>query len=70
MVYNIGQPRSVYDIDTALQAYWNSRTFRENQAAYHEILLFGGNDGWGSNTFGEKIAKLLRKLAIFFEGKG
>jgi len=62
-----GPPRSVFDLDTALQAYWNSRTPREDQAAYHEILLFGGRDGYGSGGWRDAVVRWLRLLALRIE---
>ena len=50
----------VYDLDSALGAYWTASNLREEQAAYHEILLFGGNDGWTSH--GSRKAWVIRKL--------
>jgi len=58
----------VHDLDTALAAYWSATSRREDQAAYHEILLFGGPDGYPNH--GPKrtaIIRWLRKLALWLE---
>jgi hypothetical protein len=65
---------SVTDLQTATDAYWSANSFREEQAAYHEILLFGGPDGWhnvnsrGGPTWRGRIARFLRLAAIWIEG--
>jgi len=64
---------NVHDLDSALTAYWSARNRRENQAAYHEILLFGGRDGWhqvshkGGPTWRGRVARWLRQLALKVE---
>lgn len=69
------QPNNVTDLSSALDAYWTAKSRREDQAAYHEILLFGGNDGWhqvgnsGGPTWRGWLAKVLRKSALLIEGK-
>lgn len=58
----------VHNLDTALEAYWASGTPRENQAAYHEILLFGGLDGYpGPSPYRAAVARALRRLALWVE---
>ncbi len=58
----------VRNLNEAYDAYWSSKTFRENQAAYHEILLFGGKDGY---RFGWRVAvaRWLRLMALKIEPK-
>lgn len=60
--------RSVSNLAQAYDAYWAASTCREDQAAYHEILLFGGNDG---HCFAEGwrawAARVLRRLALKIE---
>jgi len=54
----------VCDLDTALRAYWSATSHREDQAAYHEILLFGGPNGYPSHgPIRERIIRWLRRLA-------
>ena len=59
---------NVRDVQSALDAYWSAGNRREEQAAYHEILLFGGKDGWTSH--GPKraaIIRWLRRLAAWLD---
>lgn len=63
------KPAHVHDLDTALQAYWSATSTREDTAAYHQMLLFGGIDGYPS--YGPKratVARWLRKLALWVGG--
>jgi hypothetical protein len=57
----------VHDLRSALNAYWGAVTPREDQAAYHEILLFGGNDGWRDRGWRTTLARWLRCLALRVE---
>ncbi len=64
---------NVTNLNSALHAYWNAKNGREDQAAYHEILLFGGPDGWhqvaarGGSTWRGIIARALRRAALWIE---
>jgi hypothetical protein len=59
---------SVVDLETALFAYWQAKTLREEQAAYHQILLFGGFDGYPNTGKCRTVsARWLRKLALKIE---
>lgn len=64
---------NVINLESALQAYWRAKSRREDQAAYHEILLFGGIDGWhqvgprGGPTWRGRAARWLRILALTIE---
>lgn len=63
------KPDHVHDLDTAMQAYWSATTTREDTAAYHQILLFGGVDGYPD--YGKTrttIARWLRKAALWVAG--
>ncbi len=60
-------PSSVHDLRTATKAYWGARTVREDQAAYHEMLLFGGEDGWRDRCWRTTLARWLRKVALLVE---
>ncbi len=61
---------SVDDLSTALDAYWSAHSRREEQAAYHEILLFGGPDGYRlSPKPAVWIVRRLRMLAYWIEQK-
>lgn len=58
----------VYDLDSALNAYWNALSRREDQAAYHEILLFGGKDGFPSHGEARTlIVRTLRRIAYWLD---
>lgn len=60
----------VHDIVTAYSAYWAAKSPREEQAAYHEILLFGGYDGFPPPSKARTwAARKLRKLALIIEGR-
>jgi hypothetical protein len=61
----------VFDLQSAVEAYWQAKTHREQQAAYHEILLFGGFDSYGFAGFGWRgaVVRWLRRLAYRIEGK-
>jgi hypothetical protein len=60
--------KRVHDLDTALQAYWNATSHREDHAAYHEILLFGGPNGYPSHgPWREWCIRTLRRLALWLE---
>jgi len=51
-----------------LNAYWSATNHREMQAAHHEILLFGGKDGYpNSSQWRTFLARKLRQLALFVE---
>lgn len=67
-ISKLGPPCSVFNLDTACQAYWNSHSWRENQAAYHEMLLFGARDGWYDAGWRLTAARVLRRLALWIEG--
>lgn len=55
----------VHNLDTATKAYWGAHSRREEQAAYHEILLFGGRDGYpAAPPWRCAIARMLRRLAL------
>jgi hypothetical protein len=58
----------VSDLKSALDAYWSASTHREDQAAYHEILLFGGKDGWTSHgPWKAGIIRKFRQLAAWLD---
>lgn len=59
----------VWNLQTALDAYWGAKSSREEQAAYHEIILFGGKDGYGADDWRSATARLLRRLALWIEGE-
>lgn len=54
--------RWVRDLQSASAAYWDASNAREQQAAYHEILLFGGKDGYPSH--GRSRAWIIRVLRL------
>jgi len=57
-----------YNLNDAIKAYWSATNAREEQAAYHEMLLFGGKDGYPiSSQWRIFLARKLRQLAIFIE---
>jgi hypothetical protein len=58
----------VTDLSSALDAYWTASSRREDQAAYHEILLFGGPDGYPSHGKARTaVIRWLRQLALWIE---
>jgi len=58
----------VTDLKSALDAYWAAHSFREQQAAYHEILLFGGKDGYTNDPrWRAAIVRALRLFAHWIE---
>jgi hypothetical protein len=60
----------VTDLASAYDAYWGSRSPREDQAAYHEILLFGGRDGWAPDPkWRAALARWARRFAGWVEAK-
>ena len=50
----------------ALKAYWSASTPGEERAAYYEILLFGGIDGY-RNGWRSTVARWLRRAALLVE---
>jgi hypothetical protein len=54
-------------LDMAFQRYWSAKSAREEQAAYHEILLFGGKDSYSLDGWRTALARLLRRAACFIE---
>jgi hypothetical protein len=55
----------VHDLQSAISAYWSAHSRREEQAAYHEMLLYGavyGRLGWRG-----RFAAWLRRLALRFD---
>lgn len=67
---------NVLKLEDALEAYWEAKNYRDRQAAYHEVLLFGGKDGWhqvgprGGSTWRGHIARWLRLAALKIEQRG
>ena len=59
---------NVHDLDSALSAYWEAKTPREAEAAYHEVLFYGGCDAYAAG-WRPRVARWLRKLALVVEGK-
>ena len=58
----------VTNLREAVDAYWNSHSRREEQAAYHEILLFGGPDGYpDASAWRCSVTRWLRRLALWIE---
>jgi hypothetical protein len=55
---------TVNNLHSAVEAYWGAHSGREEQAAYHEILLYGGIDGYGAGGWRGWLAALLRRLAL------
>lgn len=61
-------PELVHSLKDATDVYWASNTRREMQAAYHEILLFGGKDGYRLG-WRNTVARWLRILALKIESQ-
>lgn len=58
----------VTNLQSAYNAYWGAKSRRDEQAAYHEILLFGGRDGYPSGSrWRIWAAQHLRRLALWVE---
>ncbi len=57
----------VWNLETALDAYWGAKSSREEQAAYHEVLLFGGRNGYSNTGWRSAIARWLRRAALWIE---
>jgi len=58
----------VHDLETAIKAYWAAKSRREEQAAYHEILLFGGIDGYTSHgQIRSWIIRALRRISNWLD---
>ncbi len=57
----------VTDFHSAHEAYWGAHSAREEQAAYHEILLFGGKDAWGPKNWRGAVTRWLRQLACWID---
>jgi hypothetical protein len=58
----------VNNLESAISAYWGSKSSREEQAAYHEVLLFGGKYGYPSHgKVRTWTIRLLRKIAVWLE---
>ena len=58
----------VCNLKSALDAYWAAENHREQQGAYHEILLFGGIDGYApSGSVRSWLAQQARRFALWVE---
>jgi hypothetical protein len=58
----------VCNLEEALEAYWAANSHRESQAAYHEVILFGGDDGWApSGPVRSWLARQARRFALWIE---
>lgn len=59
---------TVMNLEEAYQAYWSAKNRREEQSAYHEILLFGGRDGYPDHgAWKSAVIRLLRRLANWLD---
>lgn len=64
----IQQSPWVTDLKSAYAAYHAARTRREEQAAHHEILLFGGADGYPDGPpWRAACARWARRFACWIE---
>lgn len=58
----------VTDLKSAHTAYGAAMTRREEQAAYHEILLYGGEDGYPDGPqWRAAFARWARRFACWIE---
>lgn len=58
----------VSNLQSAIDAYYAAKNRREEQAAYHEILLFGGVDGYRTEPrLIVWVVRKLRQLAYWIE---
>ena len=58
----------VCNLKAATDAYWAAKSHREHQAAYHEILLFGGEDGYPpAGPMRSWLARQARRFALWVE---
>lgn len=55
------------NLQAALDAYWSAESSSEERAAYFEILLCGGRDGYAVGTWRPAIARFLRRCAFWIE---
>ena len=59
----------VTNLQQAIDAYWLAQSRRDEQAAYHEILLFGGKDGYPHGPrWRIVIVRTLRRIAAYLDG--
>ncbi len=66
----IGDDRVTWVTDrrSAYDAYWAANSSREQQAAYHEILLFGGRDGYCLEPkLAVLVVRVLRRMSYWIE---
>lgn len=55
----------------AYDRYWKAKNHDEQRAAYLEILLRGGRDGYPTaGELRQRIARILRRLAARIDGFG
>lgn len=69
-LFDRNERHNVSDLESALDAYWDAYgSSRAGQAAYHEILLFGGKDGYPptESRWRLALARWLRLLALKVE---
>lgn len=57
----------VRNLQTALDSYWSAKSPAEERAAYFEILLLGGPDGYAVSTWRPAIVRFLRRCAAWIE---
>ena len=55
-------------LNGAYERYWSAKTPTEERAAYYEILVLGGKDGWGPGGWRGRVARALRWMAARIEG--
>jgi hypothetical protein len=58
-----------YGLKEAYANYWSAKSRREDQAAYNEIKLFGGKDGFAcdGHRFAYWLIRTLRRIAYRIE---
>lgn len=54
-------------LQEAYSRYWTAKNRTEDRAAYYEILLLGGKDGYGVGGWRGAVARALRWLAVRIE---
>jgi hypothetical protein len=59
----------VTNLKQACDAYLSAKSARERQAAFHEMLLFGGEAPY-PHEGRERVARWFRIIALWVDGRG
>lgn len=70
MVADVSDPLTK-GLASAYDRYWSARSAEDQRAAYFEILLCGGADGYPCvGVVRQRIARILRQIAARIDGFG